>query len=214
MRLRQVERQEGASGPGDYKGRKFDNGKGEKFPWRPEIDGNALDWVCVRLEEPELLLRGRAPAKERISLGRSGVGKVSRLTRWTGLLEIRGYGQVDDDFLLGRRARRPSSDFHLVGVDTVPSCLREAEKHHNQSSAEHGHVEPPEVAPSGIIGHRTSDNGTNLGLLAGSTAFVQGGSTDHQRSKIERKIQRVVLSSVVKEHHIRNDCRLDGLIAS
>jgi hypothetical protein len=83
------------------------------------------------------------------------------------------------------------------------------EEQANEGSAEHGHVEPPEVAPARVECHWAGDDGANLSRLANCLDLSL--ATYHQRTEISGEIESVVRSSLVQEHNVCNDGWLSRL---
>lgn len=81
----------------------------------------------------------------------------------------------------------------LTWVEPVVSCLREHEENHEERETKKSGIEPPEVTPTHMVGHRARDNGS-----------------DHQRAHVEDPVESVPFSSVVQEKDVCNDGWLNG----
>jgi len=94
---------------------------------------------------------------------------------------------------------------HEVSIEL---CLGKEEDATDGSECKKGSVEPPKAPPSQILGHRSRDDRTNL--VESQTVLQNSRKTSacHQRSEVERKIKCLILSSIVEENNVCNDCWL------
>lgn len=52
----------------------------------------------------------------------------------------------------------------LLGMDPVPFRFGEEEEQSNKDGAVEGDVQPPEIAPVGMLSHGSGDDGADLGF--------------------------------------------------
>lgn len=189
MSLRKIDRQETGRTPGYDERSELNDWKGEKLPWNPEVQGDALERMWIALEQLELSFAWSSLAKIWIALSGSCVRKTGELRRIYYFHAVECFLYVNVDFAVRRLHDTWSLDCaDFIGVHAMPFRLREPEKAHEECRANETDIEPstrcsvskdsvfgmlqlgyepPKVAPSlltsaRILSHWSSDDRSDL----------------------------------------------------